>query len=724
MQRYEECFAIGLQSLVMWKKGVTFAADLREMKHILCTLFIYIGGICCAFCQTGQEEQKMAWEDFVAVMMEENGEEEVDEEMMERLFELYGNPMDINTARKEDLEELPFLSEEQVAEILKYRERNGVMISLGELMMVEGLGKKEREMMRLFVKVEEDSSWHSNKRSPSLSEMLKWSKHEAVWRTDVPFYKKEGYKDVPAEVLETSPNKVYRGDRFHHAFRYAFSGMNHLLAGIQMEKDAGEKGVDEVSGYVMLKDVGCVKRAIVGNYRVSFGKGLAVNSGMRYGKTMMLSAMDRMDAGITKHSSTAETGYFTGGAFTLQLKDWQVSAFGSYRKEDGTYNNDSTGMTSLKTDGLHRTKLEHSKKGNLGISNFGGNVHWEHKELRLSATMIATHLDVPLMPKYNTEASKYRYYNARGKDFLVGSMAYAYRYKSLTFSGETAFSHTEKQNGWASLNALRWRANRTNSFMLIGRYYGAKFISINGKAFGENSKVQNEEGIFLGWTSKAIRNMEVEAYVDAMYFPWWKQGVSASSNGYEGMVQALYAANKRWSLLARYRIKAKQKDFTYEGYGEKVKMLIYDTHQSMKLQLNCNVSSSVTLRTSATGSFIHFGTNPDEKGFAIGENVRWQAPKSKCRIDLGITYFNTDSYNARVYHYEPSLLYSFGSTSYYYEGIRSTLVASVPIVKQSLFINAKLGMTKYFNRDVISSGLEMIDANHREDLQVQVRWKF
>lgn len=667
----------------------------------------------------------MAWEDFVAVMMEESDEEEeMDEELMEKLFELYGNPMDVNSMTKEDLSMLPFLSEEQVEGILTYRAKNGRMESLGELMMVKELGRKEREMLRLFVRVEEKSSWHDDKRNPSLSEMLKWSKHEAVWRTDVPFYKKEGYKSVPAEVLEQSPNKVYRGDRFHHAFRYAFSGMNHLLAGVQMEKDAGEKGVDYVSGYVMLKDIGCVKRAIIGNYRVSFGKGLAVNSGMKFGKMMMLSAMDRMDAGITRHSSTAETGYFTGGAFTLQLKDWQFSAFGSYRKEDSTYNSDSTGMTSLKTDGLHRTQLEHSKKGNLGISNFGGNIHWEHHTLRLSLTAVATHLEVPLMPKHDTKASAYRLYNASGRDFFVGSMAYTYRFKTLTFSGETAFSHTEKQNGVATLNSLRWRANRTNSFMLIGRYYGAKFVSLNGKAFGENSNVQNEEGILLGWTSKSISNMELQAYVDAMHFPWLKQGVSASSNGYEGMVQALYAANKRWSLLARYRIKAKQKDVTYDTSEKTFTTLSYDTHQSLKLQLNCNLSPYITLRTTATGTLISFGNTPNEKGFAIGENIRWQNLKNKCRIDLGITYFNTDTYNARVYNYEPSLLYSFGSTSYYYKGIRATLLASVPIVRQSLFINAKLGMTKYFNRDVISSGLEMIDTNHREDLQVQVRWKF
>lgn len=692
----------------------------KVMKPLILTLCTYMCGICCAFCQT----ERMAWEDFVAMMMEENDEEEaVDEETMERLFELYGNPMDINTAGKEDLEVLPFLSEEDVENILRYRERNGRMESLGELMMVENLGMKEREMMRMFVKVEEGSRLNRDRQeNPTLREMMRWGRHEAVWRTDVPFYVKEGYKDVAAEVLEKSPNKVYRGDKFHHAFRYAFSGAKHLLAGVQMEKDAGERGVDYVGGYVMLKDVGCVKNAIIGNYRVSFGKGLAVNSGIRFGKTMMLSSMDRMDAGITKHSSTSETGYFTGAAATIRLKDWQVSAFGSYRKEDGTYNSSSRGMTSLKTDGLHRTQLEHSKKGNLGVTNFGGNIHWEHKGLRLSATAVATHFDIPLTPKHDTNASKYRYYNASGQDFFVGSVAYAYKYKSFHFSGETALSHTEKQNGMASLNALRWRMNSSNVLTLIGRFYGAKFVSINGKSFGENSAVQNEEGIFLGWTSKSVKHMELEAYVDAMYFPWLKQNVAASSYGWEGMMQALYSARRRWSLLARYRIKAKQKNFTYAANGKSITTLEYNTNHNLKLQLNYNLSSFLTMSTSATGTMIQFGTNPNETGFAIGENIRWKQPENKCRFDLGVTYFNTDSYNARVYHYEPSLLYTFGSTAYYDQGIRTTLLASVPIVKQSLFIHAKFGMTRYFNRDTIGSGLEMIEANHREDLQVQIRW--
>ena len=321
------------------------------------------------------------------------------------------------------------------------------------------------------------------------------------------------------------------------------------------------------------------------------------------------------------------------------------------------------------------------------------------------------------MPKHDTKASTYRLYNASGRDFFVGSLAYTYRYKSLSFSGETAFSNTEKQHGAASLSTLRWQANRTNNLMLIGRYYGAKFISMNGRAFGENSSVQNEAGVFVGWTSKSIRNMELEAYADMMHFPWMKQGVSASSYGMEGMVQVLYSAGRRWSLLARYRIKSKQKDF---AYGKKA-VVDYDTHQSVKLQLNYLLSQSVSLRTSAAGSCISTSYNPTETGVAVSENLRWNILKN-IRLDIGITYFNTDTYNARVYFYEPSLLYTSGSTSYSDKGIRAILLASAPIVNKKLFINGKLGMTKYFDRDSISSGTEMIHADHREDLQVQIRW--
>ncbi|MCH5175066.1 MAG: helix-hairpin-helix domain-containing protein [Prevotellaceae bacterium] len=698
---------------------------MRTRKLTIYILLLYLLVTSPAFCQTKRNASGLSWEDFVERIMNEGDEEEaMDDVLIEHLYEIHCNPLDINTLRKDDLEELPFLSEEQIEDIMKYLEKYRPVKSLGELLFISSLGKGTRDILRLFVEVQEKTANAEYRDNTNFINLLKNGQNEAVWRSDIPFYKKAGYEEYPADVLEKSPNKVYRGDRLYHSLRYSFSSMNHLLAGVNMEKDAGERGVDYVSGYVMLKDMGIVKRAVIGNYRLNFGKGLAVNSSAMFGKTMMLSSQTRMGVGITQHSSTMESGYFTGGAATVKFGNVEISAFGSYRRNDGTYNNDSTGMSSLKTDGLHRTQLEHSKKGNLGTTDFGGNIQWEYRGIQLSATAIATHLSVPLLPMHNTKGTLYRYYNAHGQDFFVGSIAYAYRYKSISFSGETAVSNCEEQSGTATLNTLQWRVDGHNTLSLIGRYYGAKFVSLNGKAFGDNSSVQNEEGVFLGWMSRSIKNTTIEAYIDAMYFPWFKSQVSSSSHGFEGMMQATYYPNNQWNALIRYRIKSKQKDFTYTYDDNDHTVLQYKTNHNLKMQLNYNISSRLTLRTSAIGTISAFSITPAEYGFAISENIRWQNPNTKLRIDLGLTYFNTDSYDAQIYNYEPSLLYTFSSTSYYYHGIRTTLLASIPIVKQSLFVNTKVGFTRYFNRNTIGSGLELINANHKEDLQIQVRWKF
>lgn len=709
----------------MLKDSSFLSRRIVRLKFAIHILLLYLIGTIPAFCQTEHEGEFLSWEEFVELIMD-NGDENgvADDVMMEQLYEIHCNPLDINTLAREDLETLPFLNEEQIEDVMKYLEKNRPVQSLGELLFINSLGKAERDMLRLFVNVQKKTANVGYQNDISIRNLLRNGQSDMVWRSDIPFYKRAGYADYPSEVLEKSPNKVYRGDRFYHFYKYSFSSMNHLFAGLNVEKDAGERGVDYVSGYVMLKDVGIVKRAVAGNYRMSFGKGLAVNTSAMFGKMMMFSSVDRMGTGITQHSSTMEAGFFTGGAATIKLGSVEISAFGSYRQNDGTYNSDSTGMASLKTDGLHRTQLEHSKKGNLGITNLGGNIQWEYKRVQLSATAIATHLSTSLMPKHDTKGSLYRYYNAHGQDFFVGSISYSYRYKSIGFSGETAFSHCEKQDGTATLNALQWRVDGYNTLSLIGRYYGTKFVSLNGKSFGENSSVQNEGGVFIGWMSRSIRGMTIEAYVDAMYFPWFKSQVSSSSHGFDGMVQATYSPKKRWNAAIRYRIKSKQRDFTYTYDNNDYTVLQYKTSHNLKVQLNYNLSSRITLRTTTTGAISSFSINPKEYGFAISKNIRWQNPNTKLRFDAGVTYFNTDSYDARIYGYEPSLLYTFSSVSYYYHGIRTTLLASIPIVKQSLFIYTKLGFTKYFNKETIGSGLDLINASHKEDLQVQLRWKF
>lgn len=704
------------------------------MKRLTLTISLTFLSFAYASSQDATTHEDVSWDDFVDMIDESDSDgASLDADCMDELYAIHANPYDINEVTADELRELPFLSAEQAEGIAEYVKRYGPVESLGELMMIDCLTERERRMLRLFLTagIKKDAF------APKLS-VLKQGTHEVLWRTDAPLYCKKGFKRVSMEELKKNPNKVYAGDRYKHAMRYAFNVGEHLKVGAMMEKDAGEIGVDHKAGYVMVKNMGVVKNAVVGSFRVSYGMGLAVNTSASFGKGMMLAGMGKLDMGVNKYSGMGEWGYFNGGAVTLRRGKWELSAYGSLRNADGTFRNDSTGITAFKTDGLHRTKLERSKKGNVHVTDMGANLHWGRGNVMVSASMAITHLDVALLPSYDTKASFYRKYQARGKDFAVGSISYLWRIRRVTLSGENAFSSTQYQNGTAWIGCAQWDADGNNVFSLIGRYYGAKFVSMNGKAFGENANVQNEEGVYASWYTRMIKNLQLTVYADFMYFPWLKYGVSNSSYACECAMQATYTKSKSTSISFRYKMKAKQKDFKIANNGggkasgsnadgEKgmtATALGWRTTHNAKMTLLHSFSPTWTLRANAAAVVNTSNAASAETGFAFGGNMRWKKPKGKAWVDMGAVAFFTDSYNARVYAYEASLPYSFGFSSFFYKGMRTTLAASMPLVKGHLTLNTKIGSTIYFDRTAIGSGLDMIDATHKEDVQMQIKWTF
>lgn len=711
--------ALSYFSLTFVAKPILFFQTMRTLQTLAFIAFVAL--LPCAIHAStqgiaSQDAGDLLWEEFLDLMDESDSEGNAfDEDLINDLYYIHTHPYDINKVSADDLSRLPFITTAQADDIVEYAKKHGPVASLGELMMIESLTENDRKMLKLFLCVT-----NSDTGLADIPSMLKErGKHEAIWRSDIPLYKKEGFKDISKEALRKNPNKVYQGDRFHHSLRYSFNSKNHVMAGMQMEKDAGESGIDHIAGYVMVKDMGFIKNAIVGCFRVNYGKGLAVNTATKFGQSMMTNSIDRMDAGVNKYSGMSEWGYFRGAAITIRRRSCEVSAYASYRDADGTFRNDSTGITAFKTDGMHRTHLERSKKGNIHITDAGANFHWGTGNIMLSSTVALTHLDVPLLPSYNTKASRYKKYQARGKDFAVGSISYLWKNHNLTLSGETAYSTTEHHNGVASLLCMQWNANDNNTFSLIGRYYEAKFVSINGKAFGDNSNVQNEEGVFASWSSRMIRNMQIDLYADYVHFPWMKYGVSSSSNAFEGCVQACFSPNKRTSFIFRYKTKAWQKDFKSNSNT----MLGWRISHSAKLSMCSNFLPSWTLKTNASATLVtSSAAASSEKGFSIGNNIRWRHSPKSFWVDLGHLCFFTDSYNARVYGYESSLPYSFGFSSFFYKGMRTTITAYIPIISNRITLNAKIGSTLYFDRKTIGTGLDKINSTHKEDIQLQMKW--
>ena len=253
------------------------------------------------------------WESIIEQLMENQDElSSLDwQNWMEDLAEMREHPININTATKEQLEKLPFLTDRLVENILYYLYRHGPMLTDKELMMVQDMDIRTARLLKLFITCQQPEK---EQRKPTLKHILKYGKQELSTRVDIPFYTRAGYQPFTSAYLQENPNKRYLGPAFYHHVRYQFRYSDKVYVGLTAEKDAGEpffagkngKGYDYYSPYIYLRNMGKLKALALGNYRLSYGYGLVMNTDFSMGKTATLSTLGSKAQGIKKHSTTDE----------------------------------------------------------------------------------------------------------------------------------------------------------------------------------------------------------------------------------------------------------------------------------------------------------------------------------------------------------------------------------------------------------------------------------
>lgn len=664
-----------------------------------------------------QNVNPLSWDEFVEQTFDfsTDDDSEVENEntlLFEELQFIHDHPIDINSATKEDLASLPFLDDTQIEEIVEYVKKHP-MSSLGELMVLNSMDVQTRMKLMLFCYAGVRNVDGEGKKD--LKKLLKYSNHELTLRADIPFYTKAGYDESI-----TPKEKMYRGDRIYRSLRYNLSSGKVLDAGLRVEKDAGEKDFDYLSAYVRLKQLGKVSSLIVGDYKVSYGMGLVVNNSVNMGKIMSLSSLQGNDKGIYGNTSMTEVNYFRGLAAKMDIsRQMDLSVFVSYVPVDATLDaDDDDKISSLKKDGMHRTNLEKSKKGNVNEFSFGGNLRWQpwNGNVRLGVSGIYSSLSKSLAPKCDTESSLYRYYYPQGSCFYSLGTSYAYYGRLFQLNGETAIN---RNDALATVNVLRCNLSNSNSLTCIYRYYSARYANIHAQAFGENSSPQNESGIYVGWKSDLTSKLKVNLFFDYFYFPYRKYQVSDSSNGFDGMAQVSYANSKVSNWNIRYRIKSKQKDCKYVVDDEEMSELGYYTNQSFRVQNNFCLGENLVFRTSAFITDAFSPLDGNELGWAATEYAEWKSLSKGIKIGTYLAYFDTRGYSSRIYSYEPGLLYSFGMGSLYNNGMKISLLLTTQISKLSL--SMKYGFTGFFDGDGFGTGLERCGDSGRTDLAVLLR---
>ena len=662
------------------------------MKHILLALLLF-----CSVQGHAQEEWQQTFQQLTNM---EDAETESWEQDYEMLSELNQQPLDLNSATRDELEALPFLTAQQVEDIMAYRYRHGELQTLGELQMIPSIDYEHRLLLQNFVVLGHQPQ---EPPFPRLDSLLRWGKHDVTASLHVPFYRRRG------------DYNGYLGYPYKHTIRYKFHYGTRLQFGLLGAQDAGEPffsagnsmGYDHYAWYLMLRRLGRIEALAVGQYRLSFGMGLVMNGGFTFGKVATLQNLGRSTAAIRPNTSRMESGYLQGAAITLRLSPSTLllTAYGSCRPLDATPNNDGT-IATLLTDGYHRTPSEMRHKHNVTQTDAGLHLDYRRGALRLGATAVYTHLSRSLQPNTQT---LYRRHYPTGTDFLNASLDYRYTTHRISLNGETAI---DSHGALATINTLSYQPSSSLSIIALQRFYSYRYHALHARCLAEGGRVQNESAVYLGLTWKPLRRLQLTAYTDYAHFAWPRYLVSQTSWAWDNFLSATYT-RPNWTLTGRYRLHLRQRD------NEDKTALLSRTEHRGRLTFSYDTRWGITLHTQADIAYTDFTDH--DLGYMVSERLSTQFKDIK--IDVGAGYFHTDSYDSRLYLYERAPLYQFSFPMFYGEGIRYWFMARTRLIN-NLTLTAKLGVTNYFDRPTIGTDKQLINHSSMTDLDLQLSYRF
>jgi len=680
-----------------------------KLKALLFTLLLcFTGNIYSQTLNTAEETILDIFEQYSA-----EAEEDIDyESFYNDLIGLLESPIQLNTATRDDLEKLPFLSDIQIENILAFIYKNGRLNSLFELQLIEGMDLTDVRRLLPFVvlgnvtAVTDKIYWN---------EIFKFGKSDILLRFDKTAQLKKGY--VPVVNDSGLVSKPYMGSPLYSSFKYNFIFKNKLLFGVVAEKDAGEqfwgsrhRGFDSYSAHIQLNDFWRFKTLVVGDFRASFGQGLVFNMGYGASKSSYVLNVVNRSSGLKKFSSTDEFNFLRGVGATVKLGKTDISCFYSNRKIDADTISDS--FSSFYKTGLHRTESEYSKRSTVGMQTWGSNISTRIKMARFGFTVAHT----ALSNDFNPELAPYSINYFRGRKLTTVGSDYRFRLGVLNFFGETAYSSTK---GVASVNGVLFSPLSTVSVVTLWRYYSPKFDTFYANSFAENSRVNNENGLYIGAEIRPFRKWKFALYADSYQFPWLKYGVNAPSIGSDYLLQADFAPKRNLQMLWRVKCEQKQKNTAVGVIRNQYDYL----KAAFRYQLNFN-SGPFSSKNLLELSYSDSSSTAVNWGFTVYQDLSYSFAKLPLTLNARCMYFDAPNYDNRFYIYEKDVLYAFSIPMTYGAGVRYYLNLKLELFSH-LSVWFKVAQTVYdTSRKSIGSANETIVGNLKTDYRLLLKYNF
>jgi hypothetical protein len=181
-------------------------------------------------------------------------------------------------------------------------------------------------------------------------------------------------------------------------------------------------------------------------------------------------------------------------------------------------------------------------------------------------------------------------------------------------------------------------------------------------------------------------------------------------------MQADFRLSRKVQLYLRYKNEEKEQKFRIEEkYEDRPEQF-----RKSRVHFQYNPTETFTLKTRLEHVFYK-GTET-ENGWMVFQDVQYSPVKIPVNLAARLAYFNTESYNSRIYAYENDLLYTFAVLAFFGKGFRTYLNLKYKISEKAE-IWFKLANTLQSGAESISSGYNEIAGNQKTEVKFQLRLK-
>ncbi len=607
-------------------------------------------------------------------------------EITEILENLSSNPVSMNDADREEWLSIPFITPEMADSILSVKDRKGRFASKRDLSSI--VGRKLYSKIKDFVILSRPSP------------------HKTT-------FTQKNYRSV--EEPEEIKNNVYTGDEYYSYTKMQYQYGNSLKAGFLANKDVGENSyLDLWRISVEYKKENW--RVIAGSYYLQFGEGLLFSNPFSSQKSSMATMPFRTGyEGGSYYLSTLENSGQTGVYLSTNLAyESKLHVFYGRNQRDARLNQDGV-IIGIDYDGYHRTEHEEDGKDLInenmrGVALTTNLIPSTHVGLIWSGVSWDPGLSFNIETAGESEARR-QYYNFSGDGLNEQGIYYQTGFRQLSLSGEASFSD-EGSPGYIQSIYLK---NDKSKIGVKYWYLTRNFQSPYGRVFDDSDPFPRaEEGIYLGITIDPADKLTVNGYKLLKKSLWREYFEPMPVKSDEWLLQTDYKI-ERGVITARLRQKQSE-EFTYDTDERQYRFTSDQTY--LRLQFEYRPSGKLRLRTRWEFTRLQPGS---EEGTNLFQDISF-ATSGNTTISGRISFFETESWDTRIYEYESDIPGSFANIPVYGKGhkwyimIRKTMIENV-----SVWLKLRYRYMEDIN--VLSNGWQMTESTLSRDIRFQMQLK-